>query len=310
MLLALKPYPEQYYIDRLEKIRWKGQMPVSPYDPTSKVYELGDGWYKCKNTGKRFNVRTGTVFQDSNLKLWQWFYAFELYSKHKRGISAHELTRFIDVDLKTADLLLKCLRDISKESLDAMFNEMKKDFKKLSGIVEMDETSIYGRRKNKHWDKKDNKKKIIFWGAVERKKGGRAIAQVVLNTRRKTLEPLVRKYVEEGSKVNTDENPSYNNLGELDEQYNHKSINHSAKQYSDKDGDDIITTNTIESLWAFDKRIINGTYYHISEKYAPDYLNEMLFRYNTRNYSDEERFNLLLTSAMRKKYKKKQLIKV
>jgi hypothetical protein len=65
----LETFPsEQSCVDYFKKSRWNGK-PVSPYDPDSKVYELVDGWYKCKNTGKRFSIRNGTVFEDSNISL-------------------------------------------------------------------------------------------------------------------------------------------------------------------------------------------------------------------------------------------------
>ncbi|MEG7978854.1 MAG: hypothetical protein NY202_02945 [Mollicutes bacterium UO1] len=77
-------------------------MPISPYDPNSKVYKCGNNRYKCKNTNKYFTAKSRTIFRDSNLPLWKWFYAIQMYGNHKKGISAHQLVRDIDVDIKTA----------------------------------------------------------------------------------------------------------------------------------------------------------------------------------------------------------------
>lgn len=42
------------------------EKPISPFDKTSKVYKLGNGKYRCKNTGKNFTVKTGTIFEKTN----------------------------------------------------------------------------------------------------------------------------------------------------------------------------------------------------------------------------------------------------
>ena len=63
----LEAFPtEESCIKYLEQQRWANGIPVSPYDPTSKVYNRGDGMYRYKNTGKNFNVRIGTMFEGSN----------------------------------------------------------------------------------------------------------------------------------------------------------------------------------------------------------------------------------------------------
>ena len=66
---------EKKCIRYLESKLWENGKPVSPYDPTSKVYRRGDGMYRCKNTGKNFNVRIGTLFEGSKISLCKWFYA-------------------------------------------------------------------------------------------------------------------------------------------------------------------------------------------------------------------------------------------
>ncbi|CAG8602531.1 2816_t:CDS:2 [Ambispora leptoticha] len=169
MFITPKPLTEQDYINCLEQFRWNGKV-VSPFDPTSKVYSCANNWYKCKNTGRRFNVRTGTFLKGS--------------------ISVHQLVKKIKVDIKTTHFIITRLNGASERGLFNIFAEVKKDFKKLTGTVEIDETR-----------------------ATERGKDGRTLAFIVDDTKRKTLEELVRVYIEEKSEINSDENPSYNNLG-------------------------------------------------------------------------------------------------
>ena len=75
VLEIIRDFPdEQSCIEYLEETRWEGN-PVSPFDPTSKVYKCKGNRYYCKNTGKYFNVRTGTLFDGTKIPLQKWFIA-------------------------------------------------------------------------------------------------------------------------------------------------------------------------------------------------------------------------------------------
>ena len=168
----------------------------------------------------------------------------------------------------------------------------------LKGSVEIDETFIGGKNKNRHWDKKvphcqgrNWKDKIPVLGMLER--GGKVIVKVVPNTQQKTLEPIIRTNIKEGSTIYSDDWYRHSNLSE---NFNHQWVNHSKKQYT-KGG---ISVNSIESFWTYPKRGIYGTYHQISRKHAQKYMDEFAFRYNTRKYSEQERFDLVLLSSVGK----------
>lgn len=138
---------EQSCIDHLEWLRWEGNV-VSPFDPDSKVYKCKGNKYRCRNTAKYFNVKTGTIFEDTKIPLQKWFMALYVFSSHKKGISSHHLARDIDVTQKTAWFLLHRLRYAFDHP----------NFKKaLAGEVEADETLIGGKQKNKHEKDKNRK---------------------------------------------------------------------------------------------------------------------------------------------------------
>src|ERR1019366_3465605 len=101
---------EQKCIDHLTKLRWGGNV-ISPYDKDSKVYVCKGNKYKCKTTGKYFNVKTGTFFDNSKIPLQKWFIALWLMSSHKKGISSHQLAKDIGVTQKTAWYMLHRLRN-------------------------------------------------------------------------------------------------------------------------------------------------------------------------------------------------------
>jgi len=100
---------EQTCIDHLTELRWNGNI-VSPFDSTSKVYECKGNKYKCKNTGKYFNVRTQTLFDNTKIKLQKWFLAIYLVISYKKGISSIQLSKDISVTQKTAWFMLQRIR--------------------------------------------------------------------------------------------------------------------------------------------------------------------------------------------------------
>lgn len=128
----LEAFPtEESCIKYLEQQRWANGIPVSPYDLTSKVYNRGDGMYRCKNTGKNFNARIGIMFESSKLALRNWFVAIYEITSRKKGISSIELSERISVTYKTTWFINQRIR----ECFGIVMEE------KLDGEVELDETS-------------------------------------------------------------------------------------------------------------------------------------------------------------------------
>lgn len=107
----LKAFPdEQTCIDHLERLRWNGNL-VSPFDENSKVYKCAGNKYRCKTTGKYFNVRTATLFDNTKVELQTWFVAIFLITSHKKGISSVQLSKDLNVTQKTAWFLLHRIRN-------------------------------------------------------------------------------------------------------------------------------------------------------------------------------------------------------
>ena len=280
---------EDSCIRYLESVRWKDGV-VSPFDAASKVYKCKGNRYRCKNTGKYFNVKTGTIFENSKLPLRHWFYAMFMFLSHKRGVSSCQLARDLGVTQKTAWSMLHKLRDCMD-----VFNSGK-----LENEVEIDETFVGGKNKNRHKDKKVEKcqgrsfkDKVPVFGMLQR--NGRLIAKAVTNTQSKTLAPVISEHVSIGSIVYTDGW----DYGGLRSSYRQMSVDHSKNFYGASfvncDGELLfVNTNSIENAWSHLKRTITGTYYHISKKHIQKYVDEFTFRFNTRKYTDFERFGLYL----------------
>lgn len=281
----LKTFPtEQSCIDHLTELRWNGNV-VSPFDSTSQVYLCKDNKYRCRNTGKYFNVRTGTLFDNTKVPLQKWFLAIWIATSHKKGISSIQLSKDIDVTQKTAWFMLQRIRNCF-----GFDNEGE-----LDNQVEVDETFIGGKNKNRHNGKKvalsqgrSVKDKSPVVGFVERE--GKLIAKQVEDTKLDTLTKEVAKRVKESASVFTDEWLGYNALQRI---YDHSVIKHKANEYVNGH----IHTNTIEGFWSLLKRGIVGIYHFTTKKHLQKYVDEFVFRYNTRKFGESQRFNLLLANT-------------
>ena len=267
----------------LEKRIWHGK-PVSPFDKESRVYKCQGHMYKCRNTGKLFNVRYGTMFHRSSVPLQKWFIAIWLFMHHRKGISSVQLSKDIGVTQKTAWNMLHRIREC--------FGDV--NGTKLDGVVQIDETFVGGKNKNRHWDKKVKnsqgrsfKDKTPVFGMLQKK--GKVVAKVVKDTKAGTLRKEINKTIRAGSTVFSDEW----NYGNLNRKYNHSFVDHKRKQYVSGE----VTTNGIESFWATLKRGIIGIYHHVSRKYLQRYVDEFVFRYNTRNFEPQNNFGLFLRNT-------------
>ena len=281
---------EKSCIVYLERQLWPDGEPVSPYDPTSKVYRRGDGMYRCKNTGKNFNVRIGTMFEGSKASLYQWFMAIFLATSHKKGISSMQLAKDVGVTQKTAWFMLQRIREnFGMESKD-----------KFSGEVELDETFVGGKNKNRHKNKKVKnsqgrsfKDKTPVLGILQR--GGCVTCKVLENTTYKQLTGPVLRKVKLSATVYSDEWQGYKLINKVYKK--HHVVDHGHGIYVDGGA----YTNTIEAFWSnYCKRPIIGTYNWISRKHMQRYFDEFSFRYNTKGMDESERFHYFTANCKRR----------
>ena len=142
----------------------------------------------------------------------------------------------------------------------------------LGGSVEIDETYVGGKRKGRRGRGAAGMTAVV--GMVER--GGEVRTEVTANTRYSTVMPLVRKNVDIGSEVMTEEYKSYGPVSKSD--YTHAGVNHSSGLYVDG----LAHTSTVEGFWSQLKQLVNGTYHTVSPNYLQNYVDAFSFRYNYR----------------------------
>jgi hypothetical protein len=232
--------------------------------------------YACApGSGYRFSHLTGTIFENTNKPLRDWFRVIHMMLTSKKGVSALQVHRTLGYGSYETSLYM-CHR-IRAGLVD-------KEFKKLLGIVEVDETFIGGKAYNKHGRRGGGGRggmgsgKTPVVGAVSRK--GNVVARVIETVSADVLTTFVREAVSHKvSLLCTDEWTGYRRLKA---EYPHGVIRHTAGEYVHGN----IHTNTIESFWSIFKRGIVGTFHKVSRKYMPLYVAEFQVRYNNRENED------------------------
>ena len=279
--------------------RWSDGDVVCPYCGGHHCVTRKDGKFRCKHCGKNFSCLVGTIFENTKLPLIKWFLAMYFISSHKKGISSYQLAKNIEVTQNTAWYMLQKVRLLYPQS----------DAEAFDGTVECDEVYIGGKEKWKHKSMRtpntqgrSTKTKTPVFGMMERstfenEKGELenityVHAFVVENTNRATLQPIIQQFVADGSRVITDELSAYNGLAELG--YTHAVVAHGAEEYANGD----IFTNSIEGFWSHFRRMIVGCYHDVSDEHLQQYIDEAVYRWNTRKASQSERFEDMFNKSI------------
>ena len=219
-----------------------------------------------------------------DIPLGKWLIAWYLICSSKKGISSLQLQRNLELgSYRTALFMAHRIRHALKETGFA---------EKMTGTVEVDEASF----KAKAGDGRKTGVKVSVVALVER--GGTVRSQVMPTVNGKNLKQAIRENVQAASEVHTDMSHAYEGL---EPQFTHKSVKHSAGEFSRHEGENVITTNSVESYFSLLKRGVTGVFHHISAQHLPLYLAEFDHRYTYRKMSDGERTDLGLTKAAGKR---------
>lgn len=273
----------------LELQRWNNK-PVCPHcGSAKKPYNVKPRGlfkeipsYRCSDMDcdLPFTVRTASIFEGSKVELRKWFQASYEIATATKGISSVELATRIGVSQKTAWFMNHRLRAVVAENKP----------NQLKGNIEIDETFIGGKSKNKHKKDRNNStgyiNKTSVFGMLER--NGNIHTQVVDNVEGITLKPIISRIAEPGSTLITDGFGGYKDVDKIkDMNYKHEIINHTQDEYVRGD----FHTNTIENFWSLLKRGIIGTFHSLSAKHLHRYCDEFAYRYNNKGQSNIFRFS-------------------
>jgi transposase-like protein len=264
MMRLMEAYDtEEECRDTLIKLRWPNGVACVRCGSTHIRTDRTRNIYDCGACGFQFSVTTGTILHDTHLPLPKWFVTIYLMTESKKGMSANQIKRTIDVSYKTAWYLCHRIR--------AAMTEI--DAPKLSGTVEADETYVGGKVRGKGKGYVGNKAIVV--GVVQRK--GEIRLQVAPGNDRATLHGFIKaNTVPETEAIYTDTLASYKGIGDANTR--HETVNHKIEEWVRGD----VHTQTIEGVWSLLKRSIVGSYHHVSVKHLDSYVDELEWRQNNR----------------------------
>src|SRR5437870_503248 len=254
------------------------------------------GVFQCNNCHEQFTVTVGTIFEDSHIPLRKWLMAFALLCSAKKGISALQLQRELDIgSYRTAWHLAHRIRHaMSREPTASL----------LKGTIEVDETYVGGKPRpgsDEEVKRGRGTKKTPVVALVER--NGRVRARKVDRVDGATLKQAIRENVDRDSMVMTDELASYRGIGG-EFQWGHFTVNHSAGEYA-RAGAHV---NTAESYFALLKRGVIGSFHHISKEHLDRYCDEFSFRWDHRSINDSARTEIAIQQTKGKRLTYRQPI--
>ena len=291
----------QVCIDAVAALRWPDGKPTCPACEKQDHYYLKtQKRWKCKECGRQFSVKLGTIFEDSAIGLDKWLVALWMLVNCKNGVSSYEIARDLGITQKSAWFVLHRLRlTLQEPNLGTKLGSNE------GGEVEIDETFVGGKKRNMHksravrYEQKGGAQgKAVVMGILDRDLR-KVRAKVVPNVKRDTLQAEVLSNVKYGSKVYTDDAVAYDKLRW---RYVHEVVNKTETYVRGR-----VHVNGMENFWSLLKRGLNGTYVAVEPFHLFRYVDEQIFRFNNRKddhgnkMHDGQRFELALSQVAGKR---------
>ena len=265
-------------LNHLKKMRWPNGF-VCPRCGCDHGYDVTTrNTYECSQCHKQTSITADTLFHGSRIPLAKWFWAIYFLGSDKGSISALRLSKLIEVNWRTARLILSKLRTAMGHR-DSLY--------RLSGVIEIDDALIGGRRKGKRGRGAEGKTPVIVAVESKGKRAGFIAMQAVDSVCHETVNKFVAKHLNEQQEVHTDALPALNIIDNTQQ--------HEAK----------VTPSELVDEWlpwvhiaiGNLKTFLLGTFHGVSGQYLQEYLDEFCYRFNRRKM-EREIPNRLLNLAL------------
>ena len=293
--------------DALANLRWPNGVQCPLCEGGKKVYEVSytttargketvRKQWKCGACRKKFSVTSRSIFEGAHIPVGKWIYAIFMMCSSKKGISANQLARELQISYKSAWFMCHRVREaMLQEPLAGMLGQG-------GGIVELDETYVGGKKKNNRHKARTDKagKKTAVMTLIDREGDVKTVK--VPNVRKGTLQSLAKPIVDKSANIVTDAHLSYEGLDE--HFHSHHTVDHSQTYVRGI----IFHTNFAESYHSLLKRGIIGTFHHVSDKHLPRYLAEFDRRWNTKGDRDGARTANVIETAFSKRIKFRDIV--
>jgi transposase-like protein len=290
------------------ELRWPNGAACPFCDGGKKVYELAYAatargkatvrkQWKCGACRKKFSVTSRSIFEGSHLRVGQWIYAIFQMCSSKKGVSANQLARELDIEYRSAWFMCHRVREaMLQEPLAGMLGTGP------DAIVELDETYVGGKKKNNRHRNRTAAagRKIAVMTLIDREGDVKTVK--VGNVRKGTLQQIAKPIVDRSANIVTDAHLSYTGLDQ--HFHSHHTVDHSQTYVRGI----IFHTNFAESYHSLLKRGIIGTFHHVSDKHLPRYLGEFDLRWNSRKDRDGQRVVNVIKAAPGKRLTYKETV--
>ncbi len=308
----------QYFVKGLDvateflaAVRWPNGPQCPACESPKHSYISTRRIWKCRDCGRQYSAKLGTIFEDSPIPLDKWMLAVWMIVNCKNGVSSYEIAKDVKVTQKSAWFMLHRIREAMGTG-KGFGAHPKLGHSNGGGGVEVDETFVGGKLSNMHKSKKielqrirsqqtepDHLNKTIVMGMLDRDLR-QVRANVIPSVTRETLQTAILKHVKYGSRVFTDEWQGYNGL--------HYRFVHDVVNHMETYVNGIVHTQGIENFWSLFKRTLKGTYVSVEPFHLQRYADEQAFRFNNRGgkkkddrITDGQRFRKALAQVVGKR---------
>jgi len=272
--ISLSEFFERYGTEKqcgkaLERLKWPKGFVCERCGHDEYCFIKTRRYYQCGSCGYQTSLIRGTLFHSTNLPLTKWFLAIYLISQSKNGIAALELKRQVGISYKTA-------WSMKQKIVQVMANQ--EAGTRLSGIVELDDSYLGGKRK-KGKRGRGAEGKLPFLAAVETdldNKPVKMVLSVVDGFKKQTVDLWSKAHLAGGSLVITD------GLACFQEAAFQGCLHLPQVPKKGRKTTDLECFKWVNTVLGNLKSSLRGTYKSNKWKYAQRYLSEFQYRFNRR----------------------------